>query len=48
MADKYVKLNDVINIIREVNWNLGGLVQHVQEHCPTADVVPKSEEGASE
>lgn len=43
MADVYVKLDDVINIIKEVNWNLGGLIQHLKEHCPTDDVVPKSE-----
>lgn len=43
MADVYVKLDDVINIIKEVNWNLGGLIQHLKEHCPTADVAPKSE-----
>lgn len=43
MADVYVKLDDVINIIKEINWNLGGLIQHLKEHCPTADVVPKSE-----
>ena len=43
MADRYVKLDDVISIIKDVNWNLGGLIQHLKEHCPTADVVPKSE-----
>lgn len=39
MADRYVKLDDVISIIKDVNWNLGGLIQHLKEHCPTADVV---------
>lgn len=43
MADRYVKLDDVISIIKDVNWNLGGLIQHLKEHCPTADVIPKSE-----
>ena len=43
MADRYVKLDDVISIIKDVNWNLGGLIQHLKEHCPTDDVVPKSE-----
>lgn len=43
MADRYVKLDDVISIIKDVNGNLGGLIQHLKEHCPTADVVSKSE-----
>ena len=48
MADRYVKLDCVISIIKDVNWNLGGLIQHLKEHCPTADVVPKSEVEALE
>lgn len=34
----YVKLEDVLNIIRNENHNLAGLVNHIEEHCPTADV----------
>ena len=35
----YVKLEDVLDIIKKFNWNLAGLMQHIKEHCPTADVV---------
>lgn len=34
----YVKLEDVLDIIRKANWNLAGVIQHIKEHCPTADV----------
>lgn len=34
----YVKLEDVLNIIRNENHNLAGLINHIEEHCPTADV----------
>ena len=34
----YAKLDDVLSIIREENHNLAGLIQHIEEHCPTADV----------
>ena len=35
----YVKLEDVLDIIKKFNWNLAGLMQHIKEHCPTADVM---------
>lgn len=34
----YVKLEDVLDVIKKFNWNLAGLMQHIKEHCPTADV----------
>ena len=34
----YVKLEDVLNIIRSENWNFAGLINHIEERCPTADV----------
>ena len=35
----YVKLEDVLNIIKEQNCNNTGVIQHIKQHCPTADVV---------
>ena len=34
----YVKLEDVLNIIKEQNCNNTGIIQHIKQHCPTADV----------
>ena len=30
----YVKLKDVLDTIRNNNWNLVGLINHIKEHCP--------------
>lgn len=35
----YVKLEDVLNIIKEQNCNNTGIIQHIKQHCRTADVV---------
>lgn len=40
MAEKvYIEREALEHCIREENHNLAGLIQHIREHCPTADVV---------
>lgn len=40
MAKKeYIERGAVISCILEVNHNLAGVIQHINEHVPTVDVV---------
>lgn len=34
----YVKLEDVLDIIRDENWNFAGLINHIEEHCPRVNI----------
>lgn len=34
----YVKLEDVLNIIKEQNCNNTGIIQHIKQHCHTAEL----------
>ena len=36
---KYIDREALERCIKEENHNLAGLIQHIREHCPTADVV---------
>ena len=39
MAEReYIEREVLEHCIREENHNLAGLIQHIREHCPTADV----------